>query len=190
MTNFEKVKITIFATIIAATVFWFYPRAQAPEPPPEMVIVCITGAPLPTEPEFKAYDVPLSVELQEYAQEQCEKSRIPLSLILAVMWQESRFRPDVVSHTGDYGLMQINKCNHKALRQELGVTDILDAKQNIRAGIHLLGAAIEQTDSLNDALMVYNLGPVGAKRQWEKGITSIGYSREVLQKMNELEVTS
>lgn len=188
MTNFEKVKITIFATIIAATVFWFYPRAQAPEPPPEMVIVCITGAPLPTEPEFKAYDVPLSVELQEYAQKQGEKSSVPLNLVLAVIWQESGFRPNVVSHTGDYGLMQVNECNHKALRQELGVTDIMDERQNILAGIHILSQAVEQTDSLNDALMVYNLGPAGAKRQWAKGVTSTPYSRGVLEKMMGLEV--
>ena len=37
----------------------------------------------------------------------------------------------------DYGLMQINDCNHEWLETELGITDRYDPRQNIRAGCYI-----------------------------------------------------
>lgn len=83
------------------------------------------------------YDCPLSHDLQDYIRELCNENGIPMSLVIAMIDVESSFNPDAVSSTDDYGLMQINKCNHGWLRKQ-GVTDVLDPYQNVLGGIIIL----------------------------------------------------
>lgn len=59
------------------------------------------------EPEL-LYDVPMSDELQRYVREQAERQGVPFEIALAVIERESSYKPDAVSDTGDFGLMQIN----------------------------------------------------------------------------------
>lgn len=86
------------------------------------------------------YNVPLDDALQRYTYNLCVDYEIEeyYPLVLAVMWRESEFVPTIISKTNDYGLMQINKINHKWLSEELGITDFLDAEQNIHAGVFML----------------------------------------------------
>lgn len=81
---------------------------------------------LPVAEEVTYFDVPLSHSLQRYIYEVCADENVPVSLIIAMIDQESKFNPEVVSKTGDYGLMQINTINHEWLAEEYRTADMLD----------------------------------------------------------------
>ena len=149
-----------------------------PEPVQEIMIL---EEPEETEPVFKAYDIGLDYELQKYTYEQCEKNGLEFELVLAVMQVESNFKSDLISKTNDYGLMQINKVNHKRLMKELGVTDFLDPKQNIDCGIYMLKELFDKYSDEHKVLMAYNFGEGGMKRNWKKGVRYSKYSQKVLQ---------
>lgn len=124
----------------------------------------------------------LSPELQKIMQEKCKEYGVPYALALALADQESRFDPDAVSGTNDYGLMQINKINFEWLR-ERGI-DPLTYEGNIEAGVLILSKAINRYGDYGLALMAYNCGDTGAKRLWDAGTYSTKYSREVLERYN------
>ncbi|MFR0872563.1 MAG: transglycosylase SLT domain-containing protein [Oscillospiraceae bacterium] len=93
---------------------------------------------------------------------------------------ESSYKPDAVSDTGDFGLMQINVCNHRWLYEELGITDVMDPEQNIKAGIYILGQAFQKYDD-PIKLAAYNMGDSGMKAAWSKNQHSSKYNRAVLE---------
>lgn len=92
----------------------------------------------------------------------------------------------MVSRTNDYGLMQINICHKDFLRKKLQVTDLLDERQNIKAGVYMLSDLVNRYEDRDRALMAYNCGEAGAKRLWEKGVYSTAYSRKVIETAAEL----
>ena len=155
----------------------------SPEPVTEEVIM------LP-EPEIVQifFDVPLSDELQLFLFEMCDLYDIPYELALALIWTESDFREGVISKTNDYGLMQINRSNHRWLRQELGVSNFLCPRDNIRSGVHILGTALADYGDVHKALMAYNFGDVNAARHWRNGTVTSSYSRLVVSRMSLVEV--
>ena len=112
---------------------------------------------------------------------QAERQGVPFEIAIAVIERESSYKPDAVSDTGDFGLMQINVCNHRWLYEELGITDVMDPEQNIEAGIYILGQAFQKYDDPDKALMAYNMGDSGMKAAWSKGQHSSKYSRAVLE---------
>ncbi len=134
------------------------------------------------------YDIPLSKELQLYTYTKCEDLGIGnyYELVLAMMWQESDFNPDTISETNDYGLMQINICNHEWLSEELGITDFLDPYQSIDAGTHIIASLLLKYEDPHMALMAYNYGEAGALSYWNRGIYTSPYSREVAEKQDML----
>lgn len=82
-------------------------------------------------------------------------------LVLAQMYQESRFDPKAVSYAGARGLMQLMP----ATAEELGVSDIEDPEQNIEAGVRYLRTLIDRFDPklairqrIRFALASYNAG--------------------------------
>ena len=92
-----------------------------------------------------------------------------------------------MSGTNDYGLMQINKCNHVWLEETFGVTDFLDKVQNIRAGVFVLRKLFEEYTDPNLVLMAYNMGSTGAENLWNKGIYSTPYVDDILTYQAEFE---
>lgn len=148
-------------------------------------------SPEPTEePEygFVIYDIALSEELQRHTFDRCEELGLSYELVLAIMFKESSYRPDVVNNHQCYGLMQIHKINHPALTDALGITDFLDPKQNIDGGTYLLAQIAEKYSDTHQMLMAYNCGESGAKKLWQKGTTTTAYSRSVIEYMESLEV--
>ena len=138
----------------------------------------------PTEPEKFYYDCPLDHDLQDYIRELCIENDVPMDLVIAMISVESSFRPNVVSGTSDYGLMQINKINHEWLSEEYNITDFLDPYQNVFCGITIIAEHLEKTDGdIALALMRYNCGATGAKRLWDKGIYSTSYTEKILAAM-------
>lgn len=151
---------------------------------PDKIVSAVHPVTEPTEPPVQYYDVPLSEDLQDYIRTLCEENDVPMSLIIAMIEVESSFRPNVISGTSDYGLMQINKINHEWLTEEYGITDFLDPYQNVFCGITIIAGHLEKTDGdIALALMRYNCGATGAKRLWDKGIYSTSYTEKILAAM-------
>ncbi len=84
------------------------------------------------------------------------KTGVPADLLIAVIQQESGFRPCSVSDKGALGLMQLMP----ATAEDLGVRDALDPDQNVEAGASLLKTLMERYGGdLNRVLGAYNAGP-------------------------------
>lgn len=120
----------------------------------------------------------LSYELQEFMQDCCEEYGVPYALALAIAEVETHFDPDAVSSTGDYGLMQINECNHEWLL-DMGL-DVMTHEGNIEAGIYIISGHLANYGEPELALMAYNCGASGARKLWAAGQYQTDYSRKVM----------
>ena len=125
------------------------------------------------------YQSNLPVEYQDYLWELCKQYDVTehYELFIAQMYRETTFRPSLISDTNDYGIMQINICNHDWLREKLGITDFLDPYQNMKCGIHIMSGYLHKYDDVQKALVCYNMGESKVK----KGIYSSRYSREIVE---------
>lgn len=142
------------------------------------------------EPTY--YDIPLSKDLQLYTYNKCVEYGVPehYELVLAMMWQESNYTADLVSSTDDYGIMQINSCNHSWLVDLLGPTDFLDASDNINAGVYVISKLLIKYGDEHKALMAYNMGEHGASLNWQAGNYTSNYSRGVVAKREAIETNN
>lgn len=137
--------------------------------------------------EVFLYDVPLSNSLQRYIYEICADKSVPVPLVLAMIEHESKFNPETVSSTDDYGLMQINRTNFNWLEEKYHSADMLNPYQNVFCGISIIGSYIGKYGDYGKALMAYNLGDYGAQKAWSSGITSTAYSENILSLMKKYE---
>lgn len=135
--------------------------------------------------EFTPLECGLSEELQEYTFYLCQAYYMDFEFVMALMYTESAFKADVISGTNDYGLMQLNTCNHKELTDKLGITDFTEPYQNIRGGVYLLRRLFEKYDEPALVCMAYNMGEYGASVLWDNGVYETAYSNKVLSKANE-----
>lgn len=99
--------------------------------------------------------------------------------ILAIIYHESRFKPDAVNlRTNATGLMQVLPKWHAARAQKLGVS-LTDPAGNILVGCDILNEVYQQSHSLRYALNVYAGGYSYAnnykntKSQFEKELDEI-----------------
>lgn len=102
--------------------------------------------------------------------------RLMLSLIL----RESGFRWSAISDHGAIGLCQVMPLHLEDLEAAGIGTDLLDAKVNIEAGIHILMGYAKGVDSITRALSRYNAGPSRER-------AGRGYARAVLKLYKEME---
>ena len=148
---------------------------EKPEGPVQPVVCRLR---VEVKPLDKYRDIPLEHELQDVALAACEEYGVLPDVLFAVMEVESGYQTD--AKNGEcYGLMQIHSINLPWLSEQIGVTDLSDPTQNIKAGAYILGGYLERY-SLTDSLMAYNLGEGGAKGQWAQGIHETAYTRKVL----------
>ena len=149
-------------------------RKPTPEP------VETTPTPIPI------YDIALSQELQEYTYKIAQEYSINYELVLSVMFVESSYRDWITGGSGERGLMQIHPINFPKLRQELGITDFYNPKQNILAGVYMLADLNDKYEDVDRILMAYNMGESGARRVISRGISKSRYSiniRRVREKL-------
>lgn len=138
--------------------------------------------------ERVTYNIPLEQELQDYTLEVCKEFNFKKpEIIFALMQTESDFNEDAISFTSDYGLMQISPINLGWLNIQLGVTDLMDPKQNIRAGVFMLDQLMDKYGNTHMALMAYNLGEYGALEYWNAGIFKSDYSEMVMDRAREIQ---
>ena len=139
--------------------------------------------PNPTPPRY--LDVNLDKDTQSFIYSLCCNYDIAqyYELIFAIITVESNFNASTVSATNDYGLMQINKTNHNYLSSTLGITEFLDAHQDLHSGIFMIAPLLHKYN-VADALMVYNMGLGGASKLWQRGIHTTQYTEKVLSIYN------
>lgn len=144
---------------------------------------------LPARAATKIIDCPLDAAVQKEILTMCEENNISYTFVMAVIAVETgdTYRADLVSASNDYGLMQINKCNHSYLSKTLNITDWFDPIQNASAGIYMLTDLFNRYEDRGKVLMCYNMGEGTARKLWNKGIYSSKYSRAVLDKQEELD---
>lgn len=153
----------------------------------------VDTAPAPTETRYlnvspgDGYlDVPMTRDVQDAVRAISAEYGIPFELTMAVCYVESGFDPYAVSSHGDSGLMQIAPVNHGWLAADLGITDLFDSVQNVRAGVHILADKIAGSNGdFTAALMKYNRGDAVALEQMRNGIYSTDYTEKVLGKYYE-----
>ena len=113
----------------------------------------------------------LDSKLQKYTYDLCVEYEIEdyYTLILCQLFYESKYETDLISETDDYGIAQINKCNHKSLREKLGITDFLNAEQSIKCNIYLMSDYLKKY-GVESALFCYNTGKPNGSNTYSKNI--------------------
>ena len=107
--------------------------------------------------EFIPSDVPTSGDhnLDLVIMHAGERNGVDPRLIHAVIWQESKYKTDAVSHVGAQGLMQLMPATAK----RFGCEDSTDEESNVNAGVKYLRFLLKRFDGdVNLALAGYNAG--------------------------------
>ena len=87
-------------------------------------------------------------------QETAERHGLDPALLASLVWTESGFRPDAVSHAGARGLTQLMP----ATAAGMGV-DPDDPAQNLEGGARFLRAMMDRFGTVELGLAAYNAGP-------------------------------
>lgn len=155
------------------------PVPETPAPTEEPVKLASNGKPYVY---YEVYDFfygsdkyhSLDYELQEYTYDLCIENGIEkyFTLILCQLYYESQYKTDVVSGSNDYGIAQINKCNHSWLSKELGITDFLDPKQSISCNIYMMSSYLKKY-SVESSLFCYNTGSTNGSNKYSRNIVYI-----------------
>lgn len=108
----------------------------------------LTGSFLPEEYIEIIYDVAEDYYLSPY-------------LVMAVIESESSGNPNVVSHCGAVGLMQVMPKWNEDRMKRLGCKNLYDPRQNITVGCDILLELFEEYEDIYAVLMAYNEGAYG-----------------------------
>lgn len=126
---------------------------------------------------------PYEKEIREVAR----KYDLPISLVKAVIRQESNFKEDAVSRVGAKGLMQIMPETGAYIAEKKGEDFqeemLFDAKLNLDYGAWYLRYLLDQFENIPTSLAAYNAGPNAVKAWLEdenyssdgKSLSSIPY---------------
>jgi soluble lytic murein transglycosylase-like protein len=87
------------------------------------------------------------------------KTGVPLSLLVATAYEESRMNPNARSGAGATGLLQLMPATARELRLEGD-----DPNANVLAGARYLRQMLDRFASLDLALAAYNAGPSAVER--------------------------
>lgn len=87
------------------------------------------------------------------------KTGVPLSLLVATAYEESRMNPGARSAAGATGLLQVMPSTARALR-----LDGEDPAANVVAGARYLRQMLDRFGSVELALSAYNAGPTAVER--------------------------
>lgn len=101
---------------------------------------------------------------EQKARQIARKYGVDEELVLAVMWQESRFNPDCESKKGAYGLMQLMP----QTASDLGLPKYHSWEENLDGGIRYLKWLNERVSGISQLLIAYNWG-IGNLRKYVNG---------------------
>lgn len=139
----------------------------------------VTAKDLAVDSSFKLYNIGLGADMQRYAYNMAKRYGIPYETFLALMYVESGFNYNSISSTNDYGICQINKSNFNYLKRNIGITDLLNPYDNIKAGAYWLGRYYKSWSKNcsgelleRNALNAYNFGDIGYRNYLKSGGTA------------------
>lgn len=115
----------------------------------------------------RSVDVKQAREIAERVVEYSSRFELDYKLVLAVIWQESRFKVNAKSGKGACGLMQIIPDTQKGIAKKLGIEswDIHSVDTNILFGTAYLGRLkVLYNNDTRLMLSAYNGGYTGAKQ--------------------------
>ena len=102
---------------------------------------------------------------------EAEKYDIDPALVYGVIRSESSFRPEVVSHAGAVGLMQLTPETFDWLQKKINNGEYLPSERlkepeiNIAYGVFFLSLLKERFENEREMLAAYNAG-IGAVTRW------------------------
>ncbi|MDM8559649.1 transglycosylase SLT domain-containing protein [Candidatus Parabeggiatoa sp. HSG14] len=105
-------------------------------------------------------------ELKELATQAAKRYDMDVSLIFAIIQQESAWNPDAISHADAIGLMQIIPSTGKA-SCDLSEKELFDPEKNLDCGTQYFSQQLKEFKSIKLALCAYNAGPHRAKKGLE-----------------------
>jgi soluble lytic murein transglycosylase-like protein len=107
-----------------------------------------------------------------------EREGVDPRFIHAVIWQESKYKPQAVSHAGAQGLMQLMP----ATAQRFGCKDVYDQAANIQAGTKYLAWLLKRFNGdVTLALAGYNAGEGSVDKY--KGIPPYNETQNYVKKI-------
>lgn len=137
------------------------PAAPAPAPAP---------AAAPATPAMSAWMASVVAArdgMRQLIAEEAAAAGVPVSLALAVAWQESGWRQEVVSSAGAVGVMQLMPGTAQWVGQAMlgRAVNINDARDNVQAGVRLLAHYLNRYGGNRDlVLAAYYQGQGAADR--------------------------
>lgn len=113
--------------------------AAAPAPAPAPSPAPAPAAP-PSMPTWMAAVAAQRDAMRQIIAEEATSAGVPVALALAVAWQESGWRQEVVSSAGAVGVMQLMPGTARWIGEAMlgRAVNINDARDNVRAGVRLL----------------------------------------------------
>lgn len=154
-----------------------------------------TAKDLTVDSGFKKYNIKLSEDKQKYTYNMCKKYGVNYELMLALMYVESGYNSNAKGSGGSAGLCQIMPANLSYLKKKVGVTNLYDPYQNIKAGTYWLSRYLKswsdeasgETLELH-ALNSYNWGEGGYRKYLKKGnnASSWYYGKKIVSIKNKL----
>ena len=92
------------------------------------------------------YAIIFPVKYYDIVKRECDKYTLDVSLVMSVIWTESKFREDAVSSAGAVGLMQLLPSTAawcaKQMGEEITSGQLKNAECNIRLGVFFVNYVI------------------------------------------------
>lgn len=176
MNIFKKV-LALTMPIVIGIFGWGTVAMASPSVPEPHIRAIHDIEPPPTKEEI----------IDSYVYEACRSySNVDPDLVRAMVYQESRYKPNAVNYDGTcVGLMQVSTRWHADRASKLGVTDWFDPQSNILLGVDYISELIDRYGDLKLAVMVYNLGDSEAKSYYSQGKLN-NYAKSVFARMEVL----
>ncbi|HUR51045.1 MAG TPA: transglycosylase SLT domain-containing protein [Mycobacteriales bacterium] len=115
---------------------------------------------------LRSHALPSKAAVKQLITRSARRHHVPVSLALALAYQESGFQQRVVSPVDAIGAMQVLPSTGRALGRLHGRSfDLLKASDNVEAGVLLLRDLIQATGTVDKALAGYYQGLGSISRQ-------------------------
>src|ERR1700712_1000377 len=102
------------------------------------------------------------------------RSQVPLTVLAALAYQESKYKPDARGKAGEVGLMQLMPLNVK----RYDVKDPTDPAQSAFAAAQMIALYARATDyEWHTVYACYKAGPTAGQNEWSAA--TIAYSKQV-----------
>ncbi len=184
-------------TFLAAAPLGLAEPAAAPDAAPILDRATIESSSLFLAREVLADRAPELDELQREGVARAvvraeEQHGLPALLVLALIEQESHFRPKAVGPGGSLGLMQLmpRVAADLAMRHGIawqGLRTLTDPVKNVHLGVLYLAEMRDSFGDTNLAMAAYNIGPGAVKKRLARGLSCKGpYVSGVLQRFHSL----